>query len=82
MELPNNTKPISLSEMTAGDTGILLAYRGARLVNHRLVSLGFTPGVRVKMLQNWGRGPLIVAVRGGRIALGRGEATKIFVEHL
>ena len=44
-----------------------------------LVSLGFTPGVGVDMVQNYGHGPLIVALRGTRVALGRGEANKILV---
>ncbi len=46
----------------------------------RLVSLGFTPGAEVSMSQNYGRGPLIVTVRGTHVALGRVEAAKIFVE--
>jgi Fe2+ transport system protein FeoA len=32
------------------------------------------------MTQNYGRGPLIVIVRGTRVALGRSEAAKIVVE--
>jgi len=32
------------------------------------------------MVQNFGRGPLIVLVRGTRLALGRGEAAKIKVK--
>ena len=32
------------------------------------------------MTQNYGRGPLIVMVRGTRVALGRGEAAQIFVD--
>ena len=50
------------------------------MVNNRLASLGFTPGVTINMTQNFGRGPLIVTVRGTRVALGRGEAAKIIVE--
>ena len=45
----------------------------------RLASLGFTPGVEVTMVQNYGRGPLIVEVRGTRVALGRREATRVLV---
>jgi Fe2+ transport system protein FeoA len=49
-------------------------------MTRRLTSLGFTPGVEVYMVQNFGLGPLIVLVRGTRVALGRGEAHKIQVE--
>jgi len=45
----------------------------------RLATLGFTPGAPLTVLQNFGRGPLIVAVRDTRIALGRGEAGTIYV---
>jgi ferrous iron transport protein A len=47
-----------------------------------LAPLGFTPGARVEMVQNFGHGPVIVMVRGTRIALGRGEAQKIIVTPL
>jgi ferrous iron transport protein A len=46
----------------------------------RLASLGFTPGARIAMTQNYGRGPLIVTVRGTCVALGRGEAEQILVQ--
>jgi ferrous iron transport protein A len=44
-----------------------------------MTSLGFTPGAEVTVVQNYGRGPLIARVRDARIALGRGEAGKIYV---
>lgn len=53
--------------------------RGRHGLVSRLSSLGFTPGARVTMVQNFGHGPIIVMVRGTRIALGRGEAQKIIV---
>jgi Fe2+ transport system protein FeoA len=46
-------------------------------VNSRLAALGFVPGTRVSMVQNFGRGPLIVSVIHTRVALGRGEAINI-----
>lgn len=71
---------VTLSDMTAGEEGVIIDFRGGRTVNNRLASLGFTPGVRVGMIQNYRHGPLIVVVRGTRVALGRGEATKIIVQ--
>lgn len=47
----------------------------------RLASLGITPGVRIKVLRNTG-GPLLLDVRGSRLALGRGIAAKVFVTPL
>ena len=71
---------ISVSEMRVGEEGTVLTYQGGHSFRSRLATLGFTPGARVVMAQNYGHGPLIVSVRGTRVALGRGEATKIIVE--
>jgi Fe2+ transport system protein FeoA len=43
----------------------------------RLAALGFVPGSRVSMVQNRGRGPIIVSVIHTRVALGRSEAGTI-----
>jgi ferrous iron transport protein A len=45
----------------------------------RMASLGFTPGAVVTMTRNDGFGPVIVSVRGTRVALGRGEANRVLV---
>ena len=71
---------ISLTELPNNDLATILAFHIGSIETTRLVSLGFTPGVEVSMTQNYGRGPLIVTVRGTRVALGRIEAAKIFVE--
>ena len=69
-----------LSEMTVGEAAKIVVFKGGRTINNRLASLGFTPGVHINMTQNYGHGPLIVTVRGTRVALGRGEAANIIVE--
>jgi ferrous iron transport protein A len=78
--MPDKASRISLSEVASGEAATVLDFLDGRMVNNRLASLGFTPGVTVDMAQNYGRGPLIVKVRGTRVALGRGEAAKIIVE--
>jgi len=70
---------LCLTDLRVGEKAIISNLRGGRGVASRLTSLGFTPGAEVRMLQNVGNGPLIVIVRGTRVALGRGEATKIDV---
>lgn len=72
-------EPVSMSNLNAGEHATVLSFGGGRAVQNRLASLGFTPGVDVDMTQNYGFGPLIVTVRGTRVALGRGEAAKIMV---
>ncbi|MBP8997167.1 MAG: FeoA family protein [Anaerolineaceae bacterium] len=73
---------LRLSDLDVEEKGVVLSLQNGRAVNNRLVSLGFTPGVMVEMIQNYGRGPLMVTVRGTRVALGRGEASKIMVDRL
>lgn len=69
-----------LSDLKTGERAVILDFRGGRTINNRLASIGFTPGAVVSMATNYGLGPLIVLVRGSRVALGRGEAAKIIIE--
>jgi ferrous iron transport protein A len=69
----------SLTDLITGEHATVFSFEGGRTVNNRLTSLGFTPGTEINVVQNYGRGPLIVKVRGSRVALGRGEAQKIIV---
>lgn len=48
-------------------------------VVRRLRELGLTPGVEVRVVQDAG-GPMLVSVRGSRVALGRDLAEKMWVE--
>ena len=73
-------KSISLIDLAVNDCATILDLTIERMEVTRLASLGFTPGAVVNMTQNYGRGPLIVIVRGTRVALGRSEAAKIIVE--
>ena len=68
-----------MNSLAKGEHAFVYTLSGGRAVSNRLVSLGFTPGVELDMVQNFGHGPLIVALRGTRVALGRGEAEKIIV---
>ena len=70
---------VALSEVRAGERGVVAALDGGRGLLSRMASLGFTPGAEVTVVQNFRRGPLIAQVRGARIALGRGEAGKVMV---
>ncbi len=68
---------VSLTALSSGETGVIQNLSGGRGFINRLAAMGFTPGAEVTMVQNFGRGPLIVKVRHARIALGRGEAQKV-----
>lgn len=71
---------MSLANLSAGQQAIIQSLHGGRGLVNRLSVLGFIPGQNVSMVQNFGHGPLIVNVRGTRVALGRGEASQIVVK--
>jgi len=70
---------LALAQLRPGELGYIRALRGGRGFISRLATLGFTLGAEVEMVQNYGRGPLIVMIRDSRVALGRGEAMHILV---
>jgi len=70
----------TLSDLPVGTRGVVRQLYGGRGLIGRMVALGFAGGAEVTVIQNYGRGPVIVAVRDTRVALGRGEAARIRVE--
>ena len=70
----------TLVDLAPGSGALVHQLRGGRLLAIRLSALGFAAGAPVTVLRNDPHGPLIVLVRGTRVALGRGAASKILVE--
>ena len=71
-----------LGHLRPGEVGVVRELAGGWGFVSRLATLGFTPGVEITMVQNFGRGPIIVLVRDTRVALGRGEAGKVLVRRM
>ncbi|KAF0110234.1 MAG: ferrous iron transport protein A [Chloroflexi bacterium] len=79
--MDSTNSPIKpLSEIKTGDQVTLFSIKVGRELTSRLTSLGLTPGTVIEVLQNFGRGPLIVNVRGTHVALGRREAARLLVQ--
>jgi Fe2+ transport system protein FeoA len=53
-----------------------------RRITKRLLDLGLTKGCDFRVIQSRGSGPVLVEVRGTRIALGHGLASQVMVEIL
>ena len=70
---------IPLSQLAANQQATVQRLVGGNEFVSRLAALGFIPGAPIQAVQNYGSGPLIVAVRETRIALGRTEASKVRV---
>ncbi len=70
--------PVSVSNLKEGERAFLTSMEMGRHELSRCTSLGLTPGVEITMIQNVGRGPVILKVRGTQIALGRGQAAHLY----
>jgi Fe2+ transport system protein FeoA len=75
----NQNGNLPLAMVGTGQVVKLVRVAAGRILTRRLAELGLTPGVQLEILQDQG-GPLLLAVRDSRLALGRGMAHKIIVE--
>jgi DtxR family Mn-dependent transcriptional regulator len=78
-QLQGGVQEIPLSKLVAGHSGVLTSYAGEREQLGRCLSLGFTPGSVVKMLENYNGCPVLVNVHDTKVALGRELAEKMTV---
>jgi ferrous iron transport protein A len=76
----NQDAPRTLSSLPAGARGVIHSLLGGHSFGSRVANLGFTIGAPVSVRQNYGHGPMIVALRGTLVALGRAEAAKVLVQ--
>ena len=75
--MSRNLMPLNMLSM--GEEAELVDVRGGHGVKRRLSALGLNPGMKVAMIQNAMRGPVVLSVMDSRIALGRGMAQRILV---
>lgn len=68
-----------LSMVAPGDTVKVAAVRAGWGLQRRLADLGLTPGVKVRVVSSGRPGPVVINVRGSRLALGYGVAHRIMV---
>lgn len=69
-----------LSLLEKDQTAVVSGLTGGLRFISRVSAMGFTPGTPVTMVQNMGRGPVLVYLRDTQVALGRGEAAKVQIE--
>ncbi len=69
-----------LSMISEGKRAILKKITGGRQLRGRLAALGLLPGTELEVVQNSGQGPFVISVKGSRIVIGRGMASRIEVE--
>ncbi len=78
-QLQGEVQEIPISKLAAGHSGVLTSYAGKQEQLGRCLSLGFTPGSVVEMLENYKGCPVLVKVHDTKVALGRELAEKMTV---
>ena len=71
---------IPLAMATPGKLVTVTGVRAGWGLQRRLADMGLTPGVQIKVMNGQMTGPVLIDLRGARIALGRGIAQKILVK--
>lgn len=72
---------VSLSELKEGQSGKISFIRGGHTVLQRLLDMGLTPGTKITLINAAPfEGPIEILVRSSRLAIGRGIASKVFIE--
>lgn len=75
------TNEISLIKLREGEVAEIISVIGGRMATKRLADLGLILGTKIKVLRKapfWG--PIEIEVRGSKLVLGRGLASKILVK--
>jgi len=72
---------MQLLDVENGKSVYILHFDGGIWLEDKLRQLGLLPGSSVRMLRQapWG-GPIMIEVDGREIAIGKGVASKIYVE--
>jgi DtxR family Mn-dependent transcriptional regulator len=72
---------VALSELKDGQSGKISFIRGGHNVLQRLLDMGLTPSTKITLMKAAPfEGPIQISVRGSKLAIGRGIASKVFVE--
>jgi Fe2+ transport system protein FeoA len=71
---------VSLADAQPGASVRILSVDGGRSAAGRLRALGLIPGTSVSVLSRRGGGPVLVALRRSRLAIGHGLARRVMVE--
>ncbi len=73
-------RQFSLADVETGASVRITTIQGGRGLTGRLGAMGLVPGIEVKVVGGRRGGPVIVGLRGCRIAIGCGMASRVLVE--
>ena len=72
----------TLADFKNGEKIKVLSVNCGRNLSRRLCDLGLFEGTEIEIFKNDNFGPLIIKILNSKIALGRGEAEKIYGEKI
>ncbi len=73
----NQGMPLAMAR--PGEVVTVIGVRAGWGLQRRLADMGLTPGVQIRVINSQMPGPVLIDLRGTRLALGRGIAQKIIV---
>jgi Fe2+ transport system protein FeoA len=65
--------------VSPGEVVKVAAIRAGWGLQRRLADMGLTPGVQLRVINSQRPGPVLIDIRGSRLALGHGLAHRIMV---
>lgn len=72
-------KKIRLTEAKPDKELVLVSIEGGQGLERKLTDMGLIPGEKIKKLEYSGRGPVLLVVKGAKLAIGEGMAERIIV---
>ena len=76
----NQDMPLAM--VVPGKLVTVTEVRDGRGLQRRLADMGLTLGVQIRVINGQMSGPVLIDLRGSRLALGRGIAQKIVVKEM
>ncbi|MBL7125544.1 MAG: ferrous iron transport protein A [Dehalococcoidales bacterium] len=76
----NQDMPLAM--VVPGKLVTVTEVRDGRGLQRRLADMGLTLGVQIRVINGQMSGPVLIDLRGSRVALGRGIAQKIVVKEM
>lgn len=70
----------TLSDLEDNTEATIIKIRSGKRFKKRMEDLGFLPDTKIKKISDIYRGPVLISIKGSKIAIGRGEAVKVLVE--
>ena len=74
----NQGMPLAMAR--PGELVTVIGVRAGWGLQRRLADMGLTPGVQIRVINSQMPGPVLIELRGARLALGHGVAQKIVVK--